>query len=384
MIDLTPEAQVMFRDAGHILGSAIIEFWWKNKDDRFKVVFSGDIGNWKQPIIRDPSSIEEADFLLIESTYGNRLHKSFEDTEKELVEIVNQAIRDQEKVIIPAFAIERTQDMIYTLGNLARQGQLPLIPIYIDSPLATAATEVFKRYPGYFDDESRIILQNGKSPLDIPGLKFTRTSEESKKINEKKEAAIVISASGMCEAGRIKHHLKHNLWRPNAHIVFTGYQAVGTLGREIIEGEKVVVIFGEEVLVKANIHTLGGFSAHADQKGLLKWLSSFKNPLVKVFVVHGDEKISLEFAEVIKERFKFDVLVPQWKEVFELKRWEKVPLPLEYEGIFDSLNLLERNLQELRKSVIEKEWGGREEKRERILKKLKKLNSDLEKVLRSS
>jgi metallo-beta-lactamase family protein len=383
-IDLHPEAQVRFRDAGHILGSAIIELWLKESDGQVKVVFSGDIGNWKQPIIRDPSFIEEADYLVIESTYGNRLHKSIEDTERELVEIVKKAIQDQEKVIIPAFAVERTQDLIYILGDLARRGLLSFIPVYIDSPLATAATEVFKRYPNYFDDESRVIMENGRSPLDLPGLIFTRTSEESKKINEKKEAAIVISASGMCEAGRIKHHLKHNLWRPSAHIVFTGYQAVGTLGREIIDGKKIVKIFGEEVQVKASIHTLGGFSAHADQKGLLNWLSNFKRPMMKVFIVHGEENISLEFAELVKKNFNFSVVVPQWREIFELKRWEVAPPPVEYEGIFTMLNTLERNLQELKRGMREKRWDKEGGKREKIFEKISGLNSDLEDIFRSS
>ena len=383
MIELTPEAQVRFKDVGHILGSAVIEFWWKNRDDQFKLVFSGDIGNWEQPIIRDPSSIEEADFLIIESTYGNRLHKSMEDTEKEMAGIVKQAVQDRAKVIIPAFALERTQDVIYTLGNLYRSGQIPPVPVYIDSPLATAVTEIFKRHPGYFDDETRLMMEGGKSPLEFPGLVFTRTSEESKKINEKQEAAIVISASGMCDAGRIRHHLKHNLWKPEAHIVFIGYQAAGTLGRELIEGRKSVKILGEEVQVKANIHTLGGFSAHSDQNGLLKWLGNFKNPALTVFVVHGEEQVSLAFAEIVKERFKFSVIVPQWKEVFELKKWNILPQTEEYAGLFDTLALLEGNIQKIKRGVIEKKLE-RGEKQERILQKIRDLNSDLEEALRSS
>jgi metallo-beta-lactamase family protein len=383
MINLTPEARVRFRDAGHILGSAMIEFWWSEKDNKFKLVFSGDIGNWKQPIIKDPSSVEEADFLLIESTYGNRLHKSMEDTEKELEAIVNRAIQDQEKVIIPAFAVERTQDLIYILSNFARRGQLASIPVYIDSPLATAATEIFRRYPGYFDNETRTIMEAGENPLDLPGLIFTRTSEESKKINEKKEAAIVIAASGMCDAGRIKHHLKHNLWRPGAHIVFTGYQAAGTLGREIIEGKKQVRVLGEEVQVKANIHTLGGFSAHADQVGLLNWLGNFKNQEMKVFVVHGEEQIAINFAEVIKERFTFSIVIPRWKEVFEIKKWGVVFQPEEKEDMAEILNLLEKNIQDLKKDAGEKKLD-KEGERERILQKIRELNSDLEQMLRSS
>jgi metallo-beta-lactamase family protein len=383
MIELIPEAQVRFRDAGHILGSAMIEFWWKDSKDQFKVVFSGDIGNWKQPIVRDPSFIEEADYLIMESTYGNRIHKSMEDTERELAEIIKQAVQSEAKVIIPAFAVERTQDVIYTLSNLYRQGKIPFIQIYIDSPLATAATEIFRRHPGYFDRESKLILEDGMSPLEFPGMVFTRTSEESKKINEKREAALVISASGMCDAGRIRHHLKHNLWRPEAHIVFIGYQAVGTLGREIIEGKKNIKILGEEVQVKANIHTVGGFSAHSDQIGLLTWLNNFKSQMMKIFVVHGEEQISLAFAESIKERFKFSVVVPQWKEVFVLKRWPIIPQAEDDEGVFDTFNLLDKNLQKLKKDMTKNKLVKGENKR-RILQKMRDLNSDLEEMFRPS
>lgn len=383
LIQLTPDVQVKFRDAGHILGSAIIECWWKEGGEKFKLVFSGDLGSLKQPIIKDPSTVEEADFLLIESTYGNRLHKSFEDTEEELLEVVKQAFRDREKVIIPAFAVERTQDIIYTLGNLSRREQLPPIPIYVDSPLATSTTEVFRRYTSYFDEESRAMLANGSDPLDLPGLRFSRTSEESKAINETREAAIIISASGMCDAGRIKHHLKHNIWRAGAHIVFTGYQAVGTLGREIVEGKKLIKILGEEVQVKAHIHTLGGFSAHADQKGLLTWLANLKNPRMKLFVVHGEEKVALEFAGAVKERFTFDVVVPQWKETFELAGLlGAVPQP-ECVEVYEALSLLEKNLHAMKTRLQDGAWGNDTAKRERMMEKLKELNSGVEEVLRS-
>jgi metallo-beta-lactamase family protein len=231
-----------------------------------------------------------------------------------LLRIIREAIAHQAKVVIPAFAVERTQDIIYTLGSFLRKGLVPSIPVYIDSPLAISATEIFKRNSDCFDRESRDLLSGGENPLEIPGIIYTRTTEESKKINEAAGSGIIISASGMCDSGRIQHHLKHHLWREESHIVIIGYQAEGTVGRRLVDGAKTVKLFGEEIAVKAHIHTLGGFSAHADQRGLLNWLSHIRNPNLEIFVNHGEEKISMKLGQVIDEQFHFKTTVPQWRE----------------------------------------------------------------------
>jgi metallo-beta-lactamase family protein len=306
--------RVRFRDAGHILGSAIVEIWVKEAGTEKKMVFSGDLGGIQQPIVRDPSRVEDADVLLLESTYGDRLHKSREETVQEFLGILQDAIGHQAKVVIPAFAVERTQDIIYIIGQFIRQGVLPSMPVYIDSPLAISATEIFKRNADCFDGETRDILLKGGDPLDLPEIVFTRTTEESKAINEDSRPGIIISASGMCESGRIQHHLKHHLWRPESHVVIIGYQAQGTVGRRIVDGARTIRLFGEEIAVKAHIHTLGGFSAHADQKGLIEWVSHFKNPHLEVFVNHGEEKVSTVLAQAIRRRFPFNVSIPQWRE----------------------------------------------------------------------
>jgi metallo-beta-lactamase family protein len=314
IIQLSDGVKVRFQDAGHILGSAIIEIWVEEGGQEKKIIFSGDLGNSDQPIIKDPSWVQEGDVLWLESTYGNRLHKTREETTQELLKIIQEAIAHQAKVVIPAFAVERTQDIIYTLGQFIKKGDIPPIPIYIDSPLAISATEIFKRNSDCFDKETKDLLTGGENPLEIPGILYTRTAEESKAINEDSRPGIIISASGMCDAGRIKHHLKHHLWRQESHIVIIGYQAEGTIGRRIVDGAKTVRLFGEEIAVKAHIHTLGGFSAHADQKGLLDWLSHINNPKLEVFVNHGEEKISLELSRLIRERYHFKATVPQWRE----------------------------------------------------------------------
>jgi metallo-beta-lactamase family protein len=320
--------KVRFQDAGHILGSAVIEIWVEEGGQEKKLVFSGDLGSAHQPIVRDPARIEEADILWLESTYGNRLHKPREETTQELLGIIREAIEYRAKVVIPAFAVERTQDVIYTLGQFIRKGLIPSIPVYIDSPLAISATEIFKKNADCFDQETKEILSGGDNPLELPQIVYARTTEESKAINEDSRPGIIISASGMCDSGRIKHHLKHHLWRPESHIVIIGYQAEGTLGRILVEGAKTVKLFGEMISVKAQIHTLGGFSAHADQKGLLDWLSHFKNPNLEVFVVHGEENVSMELSELIHQRFHFKTVVPQWRERRDLLGVEEPVIPM--------------------------------------------------------
>jgi metallo-beta-lactamase family protein len=313
-----PEIEICFRKAGHILGASFLDIRFQEKDFKGKVVFSGDIGRKEAFIVPDPEIIEEADFLFIESTYGDRGHKTQEDSKKELLAAILEGVKNNEKIIIPAFAIERTQEILFILHGFRKEGLIPSIPVYLDSPLAIAATEIFKKYPEYFDEDLGHLLAQGENPFNLPELKYCRTAEESMAINKQPGSAIIIAASGMCNAGRIKHHLKHNLWRIGAQIVITGFQAQGTLGRALVDGVKKVRIFQDEVAVRAKIHTIGGFSAHADQKELLGWLGHFKNPDLHVFVIHGEESASLAFARSIQQAFPFHVEVPHWQEALAL------------------------------------------------------------------
>jgi metallo-beta-lactamase family protein len=355
IVQLADGFKVRFQDAGHILGSAIIEIWVQERGEGKKIVFSGDLGNSGQPIVRDPSIVEEGDVLWLESTYGDRLHKSREETVRELLKIIQEAVSHRAKVVIPAFAVERTQDIIYTLGQFIREGAIPPIPVYMDSPLAISATEIFKKNSDCFDRETQELLSGGENPLDIPGIVYTRTTEESKAINEDSRPGIIVSASGMCDSGRIRHHLKHHLWREESHIVIIGYQAEGTVGRRMVDGAKTVRLFGEEIAVKAHIHTLGGFSAHADQKGLLDWVSHLRNPRLEVVVNHGEEKISLGLSQLINERFHLKATVPQWREKRDFfSEPERGRLQEEHppeEPLPVLLNRLDRTVKRLRRKL---------------------------------
>jgi metallo-beta-lactamase family protein len=386
--------RIRFRDAGHILGSAIIEIWAKEGGTEKKLVFSGDLGGIKQPIVRDPSWVEEADALWLESTYGDRLHRSREETVQEFLKIIQDAISHHAKVVIPAFAVERTQDIIYVLGQFIRTGVLPSIPVYIDSPLAISATEIFKRNSDCFDRETKKILLMGGDPLDLPEIIYSRTTEESKAINEDSRPGIIISASGMCDSGRIQHHLKHHLWRPESHIVIIGYQAEGTVGRRIVDGAKTIRLFGEEIAVRAHIHTLGGFSAHADQKGLIEWVSHFKNPNLEIFVNHGEEKVSTALAQTIRERFPFKVSVPQWREkrtLFEAEeqvaaervmpeREEEEEVPRVEETVSSLMKELSRNTRELSRRLKKERSRGKQVQDPRWLKRLAEVNAELDEL----
>jgi metallo-beta-lactamase family protein len=385
---LAEGVKARFQDAGHILGSAIIEIWVQEGGVEKKIVFSGDLGNFDQPIVRDPSIIEEGDVLWLESTYGDRLHRSREETVQELLNIVQEAISHRAKVVIPAFAVERTQDIIYTLGQSIRRGVLPPIPVYIDSPLAISATEIFKKNPDCFDRETQEILSGGENPLEIPGIRYTRTTEESKAINEDPSPGIIVSASGMCDSGRIQHHLKHHLWREESHIVILGYQAEGTVGRRIIDGAKTVKLFGEEIAVKAHIHTLGGFSAHADQKGLLDWISHFRNPQLEVFVNHGEEKISMGLGQRVSEQFHFKTSVPQWREKRFLFSDEEKGMPergveeefASEEPLSVLLNRLDRTYKRLRRKLKREKKKGEDVDHTRWRRQLGEVHHKLEEL----
>jgi metallo-beta-lactamase family protein len=388
ILQLADGVKVRFRDAGHILGSAIIEIWIEERGQEKKLIFSGDLGNFDQPIIRDPSIVEEGDILWLESTYGDRLHKTREETTQELLKIIQEAISHQAKVVIPAFAVERTQDIIYTLGQFIREGSIPPIPIYIDSPLAISATEIFKKNPDCFDRETQDLLSGGENPLDIPGILYTQTTEESKAINEDPGPGIIVSASGMCDAGRIQHHLKHHLWRQESHIVIIGYQAEGTIGRRIVDGAKTVRLFGEEIAVKAHIHTLGGFSAHADQRGLLDWLSHIGNPQLEVFINHGEEKISMTLAQLISDRFRFKTAVPQWREKRVLFGDEEKVIPeesvkerLPSEESFTVLfKHMDRTYKRLRRKLKREKKRGEDFYDSKRLRQLEEINKKLEEL----
>jgi metallo-beta-lactamase family protein len=388
VLSLTDGLKVRFQDAGHILGSAIIELWVEEGGKEKKLVFSGDLGNSDQPIVRDPAVIRDADLLWVESTYGNRLHKSREETVQELLKVVRKAIDNRAKVIIPAFAVERTQNIIYTLGQFIREGLIPSLPVYIDSPLAISATEIFKKNSDCFDRETGEILLRGETPLDLPEVIYTRTTEESKAINEVDGPGIIVSASGMCDAGRIKHHLKHHLWRKESHIVFMGYQGEGTIGRRIVDGAKSVRLFGEEIAVRAHIHTLGGFSAHADQQGILEWLSRFENPPEEIFVNHGEEKVSMELSRLIHERFHVKTSVPQWREkrilfapedrrIFEEVGEEEAPSEPAFHLL---MRHLDRNYKRLRKKLKRWKKMGPELEGVQHLRQLEEVNRKIEEL----
>ena len=309
-IRINHDLTVCFRNAGHILGSSILEIWSGPPGETHKVVFSGDIGSRDQLIVEDPDVITDADTLFMESTYGNRNHKSFEESTKELREAILYSHRHKEKVIVPAFAVERTQELLYIIGGFLRKKMIPSMPVYVDSPLAIAATKIFRRMSEFYDSETHEIINSGHHPFDFPELILSRSAQESMAINQTRGTAIVIAGNGMCTAGRIQHHLKHNLWRPGASLVIVGFQAMGTPGRKIIEGAKSIKVFGERVVVRARLFTIGGLSAHADQSELIEWLSHFRNPRMQVNVIHGEEAVSEAFAALVKERYGFDTYVP--------------------------------------------------------------------------
>lgn len=312
--------KVIFRDAGHILGAAILELFIEENGVSTKLVFSGDIGRRHQLLMEDPSLISDADFLFMESTYGNRNHKGEEDSLNELAEAINYSYSRGEKVIIPAFAVERTQEILYSLYLLNREGKLPAdMPVFIDSPLAIQTTEIFRRYRSYLDWETQSLLKDGEDPLDLPQLKFTSTTEQSMQINEIEGSAIVVSASGMANAGRIKHHLRHNLWRSGASIVFVGFQAEGTPGRRMVDGARKIRIFSEDIAINAKIFTISGFSAHAGQNQLLEWLSNFRNKAMQIFLVHGEFSAQEQLAAAIREKYDFTVNIPEYLEEIQLK-----------------------------------------------------------------
>lgn len=327
LVELNPDMKIVFNDAGHILGSAITELWITEGDKTSKLVFSGDLGVENRPILRDPVKIKKADFLIMETTYGNRMHPENSTSIDELIHITLKTIKRGGSVIIPSFAVGRTQELIYQFNMFYEHhpeyaDTLGKVYVYIDSPMATTATEVFKKNAQVFDEETKAYIMSGDHPLDFPNLKFTRNTADSQMLNEDKSPKIIISASGMCEAGRIRHHLKHNLWDSRNSIVFVGYQAEGTLGRMLVEGAKEVKLFGEPIMVGAEIYNLEGFSGHADQKGLLDWLGGFQKEPKHIFLVHGETQSKIDFAAKVKEVFGYEPIVVNGNTEYELETGE--------------------------------------------------------------
>ncbi len=328
IIQIDDNIYVRFNDAGHMLGSSIIEVWAKEDGKETKAVFSGDIGNNDLPLLSAPTMIENCDYLVMESTYGNRLHIRNNEKAEMFLNIVSETIDNGGTVVIPSFAVGRTQEILYELNKIKENTSdeefkrkyktLMKVPVYVDSPLAISATEVFKQNTDLFDDEIKKEMEKGDNPLEFPGLKFTQTADESKALNESTEPAIIISASGMCDVGRIKHHLKHNIWNPKSTILFVGYQAPGTLGYQIVNGAKKVTIFGEEFAVNARIEYIEGYSGHADQEWLMNFIYSFEKKPKHIFLVHGEPESQNVLRNKILEETGIGVSIPEFGETYEL------------------------------------------------------------------
>ena len=369
IIDITDQIHVRFNDAGHMLGSSIIELWVDEDGKTTKTVFTGDIGNNDIPLLSSPTMIEDTDYLVMESTYGSRLHIRNNEKAEMFLDIVSETLDNQGTVVIPSFAVGRTQEILYELNKLKdirtdeefrrKYRTLMRAPVYVDSPLAISATEVFRENMDLFDEETQKEIMNGDNPLEFPGLKFTMSTDESKALNESQEPCIIISASGMCEVGRIKHHLKHNLWNPNSTILFVGYQAPGTLGYNIVHGAKKVKIFGEEIAVNARIEYIEGYSGHADQEGLMNFIYSFIQKPKHIFLIHGEE----ESQEVLEQKIITDtnlpVTIPDFGDTYELNKDnislvhtldKKLPINIRTE-VVKRLEKLKEELKDMETSV---------------------------------
>lgn len=321
-IEVCEGVNIRFTDVGHLLGSSSIEIWLTENGVSRKIVFSGDIGNINQPIIHDPRYTTEADYVIMESTYGDRYHTAPPDYVAELAGQIQQTFDRGGNLVIPSFAVGRTQEMLYFIREIKERRLVhghDGFKVYVDSPLAIEATRVFaENYLDCYDTAAMALVQKGINPLTFQGLEVAVTPDDSMAINFDKSPKVIISASGMCEAGRIRHHLKHNLWRPECTILFVGYQAIGTLGRNIIEGEKEVRLFGETITVNAHIEELAGVSGHADKKGLLNWVNHFEKKPERVFVVHGEDLVCEDFTKCLKEEYGYNAFAPYSGACFDL------------------------------------------------------------------
>ncbi len=353
-IKINDNIEIRFRDAGHILGSSILELWIKEGKEELKIVFSGDLGMPGRPIINNPEYIDEADYVVLESTYGDTIHETYEGSTEKLIDVINKTVIRGGTVIIPSFAVGRTQELIYQLNKYYEYNpqieEYMKIPIYIDSPMAIDATEAFKRNSSSFNDEARELILRGDNPFEFQNLKYSRSQEESMLLNKSKFPKVIISSSGMATAGRVRHHLKHNLWDQKNSLVFVGYQAEGTLGRILRDGKKRVKILGEEIDVKAEIYDLEGFSGHADQNVLLDWVENFKKKPKKIFIVHGEEDAATALSTLINHLYKIETIIPNIGDSFSIHSTE-VEL---VRGIDISPTLLRENIENELKSAYNK------------------------------
>jgi metallo-beta-lactamase family protein len=311
-IEIGPGIEVSFYDAGHVLGSAMIQVKIRQGDEERKILFSGDVGRWGKPILRDPSTFEEADYVLVESTYGDRTLEPVENMADELAEVIVSTVAAGGNIVIPSFALERAQEILYYLNKALLDKRIPQLLVFVDSPMAVNITDVFEDHPYLFDKNMVQLLHEKRSPFDFPGLTLVRTVDQSKAINYIKGSIIIIAGSGMCTGGRIKYHLASNITRPESTILFVGYQAAGTLGRRIVDGEKEVRILGQQYPVKARVVQLHGFSGHADRDMLFRWLSALKKPPRHVFIVHGEESSARSFADFVTEKTGWQTSVPEY------------------------------------------------------------------------
>ena len=407
LVDIAPGIVVRFNDAGHMLGSSIIEIWVTEDGKEQKITFTGDLGNNDIPLLSSPTMIDDTDYLVMESTYGNRLHNRNDEKSTLFLDIVSETIQRGGTVVIPSFAVGRTQEILYELNQVKEQHLdddefkkeyeiLMKTPVYVDSPLAVSATQIFKQNLELFKPEVQEFIERGDNPLEFPGLQFTQSVDDSKALNESTEPCIIISASGMCDVGRIKHHLKHNIWNPTSTILFVGYQAPGTLGRRIVDGAKTVKIFGEEFTVAAEIKYIEGFSGHADQSGLMNFIGSFITKKPKhIFLVHGEPDPQDVLQGKIKEEFPdIDVQVPMYGQEFELNNPDE-ELPTEQIFInpikkdLDRLDLiskmisLESELKDMRKSIEEdvRISSSNDEELNRLNKKVNDLRAQIIEIM---
>ena len=396
IIEISPEIHVRFSDAGHMLGSSIIEIWAKEGEKETKAVFTGDLGNNDIPLLNSPTMIDSADFLVMESTYGSRLHMRNDEKAELFLKIVSETIEGGGNVIIPSFAVGRTQEILFELNKIketrddeefkTRYRTLMKSPVYVDSPLAISATEVFRDNMDLFDDETKLAISEGDNPLEFPGLQFTMTAEDSKELNESLIPSIIISASGMCEVGRIKHHLKHNLWNPKNTILFVGYQAPGTLGYNIVNGAKKVKIFGEEIAVNARIEYIEGYSGHADQEWLMNFIYSFRTQRPKhIFLVHGEEESQEILKQKIEEEIGISVSIPEYGEVYELDDVPTVVDKIKVKPVSPRteiiilVNKIQDEMQDMKESI--KEDLNNKELKDEDLFRIKEKVKDLEKQI---
>jgi len=317
-IPLKDQWEVRFHDAGHILGSAIIEVIVREKGRQETVLFSGDIGQWNRPLMKDPSVFDHADYIVMETTYGNRDHEEPEDVDRLLCEIINETVERGGNVVIPTFAIERAQELLFHLGRLSRQNRIPYLMTFLDSPMALDVTAVFVQYQDSLDKDVLKLLKEGKEPFGFPGLRLTRTTVESKSINSIRGSTIIMAGSGMCTGGRIKHHLVHNISRAESTVLFVGYQARGTLGRQILDGKPEVRIHGKSYPVRAKIEQIQGFSAHAGQQDLFRWLDAFRSPPARLFLVHGEKESSHSLSDLIRKKKGWKVTTPRYSDEWDM------------------------------------------------------------------